>query len=94
MRFVLGLLLGLGFLGGGLYAFAGMVSMMLQSVDGEEVLAAGFIGTMLAFIGAAIIWGAFRSRQVEAKADLADVGRMVQASIVATNSQQRAPGDE
>ena len=94
MRFVLGLLLGLGFLGGGLYAFAGVFSMLSRGIDGEDVLAAGFIGTMLAFIGAAIIWGAFRSRRVKAKADLADVGRMVQASIVATNSQLHPPGDE
>jgi len=60
--------------------------VLARGGGGEDMLAAGFIGTMLSGVGAAVIWGAFRTRRLRARADIAEAGLAAQAMIVATDT--------
>lgn len=93
MRFIIGLIIALGFILGGLVPFAGGFSMMSRGVTGDDVLAAFFIGGMLELIGVLILFAVFRTRH-NRHGDKDDLtAGIMMATIMSSTLNDDSPAD-
>ncbi len=73
MRFFIGMVLALGFIGAGVFPVVGGFSMIERGVTGDDIYAAFIIGGVLIFVGLLIMWMVIKSRKKRSAIDPAEL---------------------